>query len=123
VGQKVPVPLKTEASKRRIPLRQPLVDLLLPLAREGDGLMFPIGRDRLGRLARALQALDPKAFREHPFHAFRHTLALEMVEAGKPVNEISRYLGHANTRSTERYLANLAGAPVGAGVVGGLDHE
>jgi integrase len=123
VGQRDPAPLKTEASKRRIPLRQPLVDLLLPVAAEGDALMFPFGRKRLGAMARALQAVDPKAFKTHPFHAFRHTLAMELVEAGKPVDQIRRYLGHASTAATERYLANLAGAPVGAGVVGGLDHE
>lgn len=114
-------PPKTEGSKRRLPVRAPLADLLLPLAKGSDGIMFPFGKKRLDRVARALREVDPKAFTAHPFHAFRHTVALEMVERGLEVREIARFLGHSSTRATERYLANLTGAPVPASVIEGLD--
>ena len=36
-------------------------------------------------------------------HALRHTFATRMVEAGVDIYTISKYLGHANVSTTERY--------------------
>lgn len=44
--------------------------------------------------------------RAHP-HAFRHTLACELVREKWPVPLISRQLGHSNIGTTEVYLQNL----------------
>lgn len=40
-------------------------------------------------------------------HAFRHSLANELMEAGTPLNAIQGQLGHASPATTARYLATL----------------
>jgi site-specific recombinase XerD len=47
----------------------------------------------------------------HP-HAFRHTMAVELVREGWPVPLISRQLGHSSVATTDVYLANLQPAEV-----------
>ena len=41
-------------------------------------------------------------------HILRHTAASWMAMAGVPMFEISRYLGHSDTRVTERRYAKLS---------------
>lgn len=49
--------------------------------------------------------------RAHP-HAFRHTMAVELVQEGWPLALISRQLGHSSVATTDVYLANLQPAEV-----------
>jgi integrase len=44
--------------------------------------------------------------RVHP-HAFRHSLACELMLAGKPLSHIQRALGHSNPATTATYLQGL----------------
>jgi len=41
-------------------------------------------------------------------HIFRHTAAVWMAEAGRPMPEISQYLGHSDSRITERVYARFS---------------
>lgn len=41
-------------------------------------------------------------------HVFRHTAAVWMAEAGVPMSEISQFLGHADSRLTERVYARYS---------------
>jgi integrase len=42
------------------------------------------------------------------FHILRHTYAASLVMAGVPLNVVSRNLGHADTKITEKHYAHLA---------------
>lgn len=41
-------------------------------------------------------------------HVLRHTAAVHMAEAGIPISEISQYLGHTNSRITEKVYARFS---------------
>ena len=41
-------------------------------------------------------------------HVLRHTAAVWMAEAGKPMPEIAQYLGHRDSRITERVYARFS---------------
>lgn len=41
-------------------------------------------------------------------HMLRHSTAVHLAEAGVPMSEIAQYLGHANTRETERVYARYS---------------
>ena len=50
-------------------------------------------------------ALSPKRLRDiNPAHSFRHSCAIRMLLAGKPLSEIKNRLGHENIQSTMTYL-------------------
>jgi len=50
-------------------------------------------------------ALSPKRLRDiNPAHSFRHSCAVRMLLAGKPISEIKNRLGHENIQSTMIYL-------------------
>jgi integrase len=41
-------------------------------------------------------------------HVLRHTAAVWMTEAGRPMAEIAQYLGHTDSRLTERVYARFS---------------
>jgi integrase len=41
-------------------------------------------------------------------HVLRHTAAVHMAQAGRPMSKISQYLGHTSTAVTERVYARFA---------------
>lgn len=41
-------------------------------------------------------------------HVFRHTAAVWMAEAGTPMSEIAQFLGHSDSRITERVYARYS---------------
>lgn len=41
-------------------------------------------------------------------HVLRHTAAVRMAEAGRPMSEIAQYLGHTNTATTEKTYARYS---------------
>jgi len=50
-------------------------------------------------------SLSPKRLRDiNPAHSFRHSCAVRMLLAGKPISEIKNRLGHENIQSTMTYL-------------------
>lgn len=70
--------------------------------RDGGQLASRYVRAMVARLAREAGITH----RAHP-HAFRHSMAVELVREGWPVPLISRQLGHSNIATTDTYLANL----------------
>lgn len=51
------------------------------------------------------RALSSKRLRDiNPAHSFRHSCAVRMLLAGKPLSEIKNRLGHENIQSTMTYL-------------------
>ena len=75
--------------------------------RNGGQLADRYVRSMVARLA----AQAGVEHRCHP-HAFRHTMAVELVQEGWPVPLISRQLGHSNVAVTDIYLQNLQPAEV-----------
>jgi integrase len=69
-----------------------------------DGSAYRRSQQRRPLLAAcAHAAIDPSA----SFHILRHTYATHLLQAGVPLPVISKNLGHADTRMTERHYAHL----------------
>ncbi len=129
--------LKSEAARRRLPMRRELADALAELRREGNAqvwtghggqtlhtteLCFPFRADELAALGARLRGVAPADFPEGSlWHVFRHTVAVELWTAGKGEETIRQFLGHASLEKTAVYLRSLMGARVGASAIEGLD--
>ncbi len=72
------------------------------LKQSGKAIMANYVRAFLKRLATKL-GLEKRLHS----HAFRHSLANTLMEAGTPLNAIQQQLGHADPATTARYLAGL----------------
>lgn len=72
------------------------------LKQSGTAIMANYVRAFLKRLATKL-GLEKRLHS----HAFRHSLANTMMEAGRPLNAIQLQLGHTSPATTARYLASL----------------
>ena len=72
------------------------------LKQSGKAIMANYVRASLKRLATKL-GLEKRLHS----HAFRHSLAKTLMEAGTPLKAIQEQLGHANPATTARYLAGL----------------
>ncbi|MEL6613460.1 MAG: tyrosine-type recombinase/integrase [Bacteroidota bacterium] len=65
----------------------------------GQGLLL-----RLQRLqARAARSTPSLAGKTIGLHTLRHSIATHLLEAGMPLEEIARFLGHRSLESTQRY--------------------
>lgn len=92
----------------RIPLNQPVRDLLREIEGNGSEYLFP-GKDGLSRLtdinkqANAIkkEAGLPKDFR--PLHGLRHTFASVAVSNGVPLSHVQKLLTHKDPTLTQRY--------------------
>ncbi|WP_219322104.1 site-specific integrase [Methylovirgula sp. HY1] len=62
--------------------------------------------DQTRRMKQAFQVAD--IIPEMGFHGLRDTFASHLVMSGVPLLTVSRLLGHADTRTTEKYYAHLA---------------
>ena len=68
-------------------------------SRSGSGLRPEGIRDIVSRACAAA------GLEGYSFHDFRRGCALEMKRAGADIKDISHFLGHADLKTTERYLA------------------
>jgi integrase len=112
----------------RIPLSQPVRDLLREIGDNGSEYVFP-GKDGLSRLtdinkqvnAIKKQAGLPKDFR--PLHGLRHTFASVAVSNGVPLSHVQKLLTHKDPTLTQRY-AHLEDRALknAANIVGDLLH-
>lgn len=106
--------IKVKRKKGSLPTLQPYVLHKDPKMSEFAGLkemaklpldtrLFPITRDAVNKMMTRLnkRLLDlPKC---HP-HMLRHTTAHTMLNGGKKINEVQKYLGHKSGNSTLTYL-------------------
>lgn len=71
--------------------------------------VIEFGGKKVGRIVKAFAATAEAA--KLPWctpHILRHTAAVWMAEAGIPMAEIAQYLGHADSRVTERVYARFS---------------
>jgi integrase len=90
---------------------------------ERDDLVFPnaVGEfmDKSALRRRYKQAIEDAELRPIRFHELRHTFGSLAINAGSIV-EVQHWLGHADTRTTSRYLELLA-VGRGTGLIRSLD--
>lgn len=111
------VPMDTKTGTRSVRLPTAARDVLKGVPRRirsahvfrddaGQPITSSKARDRVSQrtrtAAKAAELTLPRAF-----HALRHTAASWMIQAGVPIYEVQRTLGHSSTALTERY-AHLA---------------
>lgn len=130
--------------ERLVPLRASCADIVAEYverfhpgrARSADPLFYvkrggekyPLSPDcveaflkRYGAAARAVNPAVPE--RVHP-HLVRHTRAVHLLEGGMPVEELSKFLGHADIATTRVYIQSSAEAKrVSLSKVKGKDPE
>lgn len=86
--------------------------LLQTSGAKSEGVPQPLGRgyvrDLLRRLAVEADLPREVCERMHP-HVTRHTVATLLDEAGVPIQEIQRMLGHADPRTTQIYTEHRKG--------------
>ncbi|MDR6954203.1 integrase [Ancylobacter sp. 3268] len=78
-----------------------------PFVIEWAGQRVKKVRKGLDKTAERACKIDPSIGSISP-HLFRHSAAVWMAEAGRPMAEIAQYLGHADSRITERVYARFS---------------
>lgn len=76
------------------------------------------------RANRAAKATADRAAALPPelrFHALRHTYASLCAAVGVPVREVAKFMGHANTTTTEHIYTHLFDTDDHAGAMAALD--
>ena len=101
---------KTKASKRTVPLAEPLANLLT--AGKPDEFIIggerPISYQQYKRMFRKIQdAFDLSGYTAHDF---RDTCATEWHEHGMSMDGIAKMLGHANSAVTEKHYVKFRDA-------------
>ena len=100
-----------DREERVIPMHQRVIDLLGPM-KNGTSLVFPsangtpLERPNLHRWIQKLR--EDSGIAAVTWNVCRHTFASELVQAGVSLFKVSRLLGHASSRVTERFYATLA---------------
>lgn len=100
----------TRKGRATVPINATAYDALV-LAREGALTPHVIewGGDRVRSIKKGFAGAVKRA-RIEPCtpHTLRHTAAVWMAESGTPMHEISQYLGHNDSRTTERVYARYS---------------
>lgn len=91
----------------------PINDWLLPALQEArEAALSPFviewAGGRVMSVKKALAAAARRAGVKCSAHVLRHTAAVWMAEAGVPMSEIAQYLGHRDSRTTERVYARYS---------------
>jgi integrase len=66
------------------------------------------GREKLGSVKKGFGATAKRAGLKVSPHMLRHSAAVWMAEAGTPMGQIARFLGHSDSRITERVYAKFS---------------
>lgn len=62
----------------------------------------------MNRMARAaLESAHEARLNDLSIHQIRHTVAVKMLQAGRPLVEVSQFLGHSNIQITEKSYARF----------------
>jgi integrase len=101
--------VQTAKYRATVPMNDQLRASLVA-AKEGALSEFVIehGRERVGSIKKGFAAAADRAkLKAHP-HMLRHSAAVWMAEAGEPMDVIAQYLGHTDSRITQRVYARFS---------------
>jgi len=92
---------KTKSRKNRVIPLHPRLKLLLKPARKQKGLCFDTTNERriFDRILRKANLKEPRV----RWHTLRHTFASQALMAGVPLFTVSKWLGHADIKTTMKY--------------------
>lgn len=99
--------LKTESSKRDIPMVGRLKDLLLRQQKFSSGeIVFTNSQNKLLEPKyHYYKAIEAAGLRKRPMYQFRHSFATWLIENNVPINYVAKLLGHATIDTTiKRYV-------------------
>jgi len=99
---------KTKSGRMlEIPMNDVILELLGGLEREGD-FVFHSADSKAGHVLDVKRSFDTARRKarlpEFRFHDLRHCAGTYMIMGGAPLVTVSRILGHASAKTTERYL-------------------
>jgi len=107
---------KTEAGRREIPIPKDLVDHLrdwkpkCPQSKHDLVFPSPIGEPlhRSNILKRGLYpAIEQSQVKRITMHGLRHSYASMLIKLGRPITDITRYLGHKDVHVTYKIYAHF----------------
>lgn len=98
-------------SKRRTVL--PIADELLPALQKGyeartSEWVIERGGKRVSNIKKAFQAASQRSTVHATPYTLRHTGAVWAAEAGVPMSELAQFLGHDDSRTTEKHYARYS---------------
>ena len=87
-------------------------ELLFPAKHQLTSETYAQNENRFARrFTRYLKAAEIPRRTQQPFHRLRHTFASELLADGAHVQRVSRWMGHSDTRITERVYAHWIPRP------------
>jgi integrase len=100
---------RTRKGRARVPINDSLLAALVE-AREGATSPYVIewGGDRVLSVKKGVGAAARRAGVKCSPHVLRHTAAVWMAEDGVPMEQVAQYLGHDDSRTTERVYARFS---------------
>ena len=101
---------KTKKGRATVPMNE-MVRAELLRAKEGATTPYVVewGGSRVLSVKKGLQAVGKRTGLQWvTAHVFRHSAACAMAEDGVPMSEIAQYLGHSDSRITERVYARYS---------------
>ncbi len=99
----------TRKGRARLPINDSLLEALAE-AKEGATSPYVIewGGERVRSVKKGVGAAARRAGVKCSPHVLRHTAAVWMAEDGVPMQQIAQYLGHNDSRTTERVYARFS---------------
>jgi integrase len=101
---------KTNKGRAVVPINRTLLAALTE-AERGRQSKYVIewGGGKVGSVKKAIKAAGARCGLGWVTpHVFRHSAATHMAEAGRPMSEIAQFLGHSDSRITERVYARFS---------------
>ena len=100
---------RTRKGRARVPINDSLFDALME-AKESATSPYVIewGGERVLSVKKGVSAAARRAGVKCSPHVLRHTAAVWMAEDGVPMQQIAQYLGHDDSRTTERVYARFS---------------
>ena len=100
---------RTRKGRARLPINDSLLEALAE-AKEGATSPYVIewGGERVLSVKKGVGAAARRAGVKCSPHVLRHTAAVWMAEEGVPMQQIAQYLGHNDSRTTERVYARFS---------------
>ena len=104
--------MKTETSRRSVPISHALHDALIFYSKEhgssgfllhkktGEHYSLRMINDLMGRLKKVMGQIDPEYSVNFTAHALRHTYITRLFEAGCDVKEVQKLAGHKDITTT-----------------------